>query len=246
MTYETVPGADDEPGRRGAAAGQSADETVYQTLYEAIIDRRLKPGAKLKELHLAEAFGVTRGTIRKVLTRLAAAKIVTLRNQHGATVAVASKQEVAEIFESRRLVETHLAGSLAHSPHRVRVKELKGLLKQEREAYRQGDARAGLKLSMEFHVRLAAYAGNGVLAEFLEQLIARTPVIIMPHGEPEHRASCSEDEHENIVSAILSGDSEKAATLMREHLEHLERHVAPATEPKRSELADLLGLDQDR
>lgn len=86
---------------------------------------------------------------------------------------------------------------------------------------------------MDFHVRLAVYAGNEVLAAFLEQLVARTPVIIMLHGEPEHRASCSEDEHENIVAAILSDDRDKAVALMRSHLDHLERHVAPATEHRK-------------
>lgn len=234
---------DNQPGRQAPPASSSPDEEVYQTLYEAIIDRRLKPGAKLKELHLAEAFGVTRGVIRKALMRLATIKVVTLRNQYGATVAVPSHEEVAQIFESRRLVETHLARTLAGSPQRARLKELEDLLKREREAYREGDSRTGLKLSMEFHIRLAAYAGNGVLAEFLEQLVARTPVIIMPHGEPQNRASCSEDEHENIVSAIMSGDRQKAAALMCAHLDHLERHVAPASEPRKSELAQLLGLN---
>jgi DNA-binding GntR family transcriptional regulator len=236
-------GRDRTGAREAGPTSVSPDEAVYQTLYDAIIDRRLKPGAKLKEMHLAEAFGVTRGVVRKALARLAATKLVSLRNQHGATVAAPSKKDVAEIFESRRLVEAHLTGVLANSPHRGRLKELKDLLKRERDAYRAGDTRTGIKLSMEFHVRLAALAGNEVLAEFLEQLIARTPVIVMPHGEPEHRASCSEDEHQNIVSAIRSGDRDKAVALMLTHLDHLESHVAPATEPRKSELAHLLGLD---
>lgn len=220
----------------------SPEETVYQTLYEAIIDRRLQPGAKLKELPLAEAFGVTRSVVRKALMRLAAAKVVTLRNQHGATVASPSKEEVVQIFEARRLVETHLVGTLAEMPQRARLAELKDLLDRERDAYRQGDARTGIKLSMEFHMRLATYAGNEVLAEFLEQLIARTPVILMPHGEPEHRASCSENEHDNIVAAILAGDREQAVALMFSHLNHVELRAALATQPRKSELAQLLGL----
>src|SRR5690606_29040816 len=111
--------------------------------------------------------------------------------------------------------------TLADHPPRTKLKELKGLLKREKDAYRNGDTRTGVKLSMEFHIRLAALAGNGVLAEFLEQLVARTPVIVMPHGEPGRRASCSEREHEDIVAAIAAGEREKATALMLAHLDHL-------------------------
>ncbi|WP_382323507.1 GntR family transcriptional regulator [Hydrogenophaga sp. UC242_53] len=76
-----------KPADKAREPEESPEERVYRTLYDGILDRRLAPGTKLKEIPLAQAFGVTRGVVRKTLARLATAKVVTLRSQHGASVA---------------------------------------------------------------------------------------------------------------------------------------------------------------
>lgn len=220
----------------------SPEERVYRTLYEGILDRRLAPGTKLKEIPLAQAFGVTRGVIRKTLVRLAAAKVVTLRSQHGASVASPSLEEVAQIFEARRLVESAVIERLAASIDAHQLKTLRELMKQERESYRAGDMRTGIKLSTDFHVQLAECAGNTVITEFLQQLVARTPLIFLAHGDPGKSVSCSDQEHANIIAAVIAGDAERAVKAMRAHLDHLESHVVPAEREKPLDLAQLLGL----
>ena len=236
-------------GAASAAAAAAADapssppeERVYRTLYEGILDHRLAPGTKLKEVPLAEAFGVTRGVIRKALVRLASAKVVTIRSQYGASVASPSLEEVSQIFAARRLVESNAIGRLVGTLSAKQAKELRQLMKQESDAYGAGDMRAGIKLSADFHVRLGQYAGNAVLAEFLEQLVARTPLIFLAHGDPGQSVSCSEHEHADIVAAVMAGDRKQAVKRMVEHLQHLESHVAPRTNDRGSDLARLLGL----
>ncbi|MBB3182031.1 GntR family transcriptional regulator [Variovorax sp. Sphag1AA] len=220
----------------------SPEERVYRTLYEGILDHRLLPGTKLKEVPLAEAFSVTRGVIRKALVRLAAAKVVTIRSQYGASVASPSSEEVGQIFAARRLVELAVVENLTGGISAKDAKELRNLMKKESDAYGAGDMRAGIKLSADFHVRLAKYAGNAVLTEFLEQLVARTPLIYLAHGDPGQSVSCSEHEHADIVAAILAGDRKQAVQRMLAHLQHLESHVAPRPNDKSSELARMLGL----
>ena len=229
-------------GSPTGAPSASPEERVYRTLYEGILDHRLPPGTKLKEVPLAEAFGVTRGVIRKALVRLASAKVVTIRSQYGASVASPSLEEVSQIFAARRLVESNAIESLVGTISAKQAKELRHLMKQESDAYGVGDMRAGIKLSADFHVRLAQYAGNAVLAEFLEQLVARTPLIFLAHGDPGESVSCSEHEHADIVAAVLAGDRKQAVQRMLAHLQHLESHVAPRANDRGSDLARLLGL----
>jgi len=231
-----------KPADKARETEESPEERVYRTLYDGILDRRLAPGTKLKEIPLAQAFGVTRGVVRKTLARLATAKVVTLRSQHGASVASPSLEEVGQIFAARRLVEGFVIERLAESIDASQLKTLRELMKQERDTYRAGDMRTGIKLSTDFHVQLAQCAGNTVLTEFLQQLVARTPLIFLAHGDPGKSVSCSDQEHANIIAAVIAGDTERAVKAMRAHLDHLESHVVPAERAKPLDLAQLLGL----
>ena len=49
-----------------------SEDEVLRRIEQAVLDHRLAPGTKLKEVQLANLFGVKRGLIRKVLTRRAA------------------------------------------------------------------------------------------------------------------------------------------------------------------------------
>jgi DNA-binding GntR family transcriptional regulator len=64
-----------------------SEEEVLRRIEQAVLDHRLTPGTKLKEVKLAELFGVKRGLIRKVLTRLAHSSLVVQTPNRGATVA---------------------------------------------------------------------------------------------------------------------------------------------------------------
>ncbi|MFC6978312.1 GntR family transcriptional regulator [Microbulbifer taiwanensis] len=60
--------------RRGA----ERDDAIYRAIADAVVEHRLKPGARLREDALAEVFGVSRTGIRKILQRLALEQLVTL------------------------------------------------------------------------------------------------------------------------------------------------------------------------
>ena len=45
----------------------ASEADIFARMHEAVLDRRLEPGMKLKEVALAEAFGVNRAVVRRVL-----------------------------------------------------------------------------------------------------------------------------------------------------------------------------------
>ena len=57
----------EKPDQAKGQAKFSEDEVLRQ-IEQAVLDHRLAPGTKLKEVQLADLFGVKRGMIRKVLT----------------------------------------------------------------------------------------------------------------------------------------------------------------------------------
>ena len=126
---------------------------------------------------------------------------------------------------------------------REQVRELKAMARAERDAYERDEARYGLKLSVEFHRVLARMAGNAVLVEFLDQLVARTPLVVLAHQGPAVDAACSIDEHSQLVDALAAGDAARAMATMRAHLDALLARLDLRGSARReTDLAELLGV----
>ena len=213
---------------------------MLRQIEQAVLDHRLPPGTKLKEVQLAEVFGVKRGTIRKVLTRLANSRLVVQLPNRGASVASPSVEEGRDLFAARRAIESAIIGILVRGNDPALMGQLGTLLNNEQKAYQQGDHKLALSLSVDFHRQLAKLAGNSVLEEFLNDIIRRTPLVILSHLGSDSENACRNHEHEAIVDAIAAGDAKKASLIMNEHLLHIENQISDKTEEHQSDLAALL------
>jgi len=211
QTSPTAPVPDRRPPR---APG---DESVHAAVYDAILDHRLPPGTRLSEDALGGAFGVSRTVVRRALFRLARDRVVQIRPRRGAVVASPSVQEAREVFAARRIVESALLRTLTVASKPRKLAHLHACLQSEDSARRHGDRAAAIRVSGDFHLRLARLGDNQVLAEFLQELIARTSLIIALYEIPG-RSTCVHDEHARLLDLITDGDNVAAVTLMDTHL----------------------------
>lgn len=217
-----------------------SEDEVLRSIEQAVLDHRLPPGTKLKEVQLANLYGVKRGLIRKVLTRLAHSRLVVQTPNRGARVAEPSVEEGRDLFAARRVIEAAILQTLAAAIDDDMTRELRALLADEQRAYEDNDSRRALKLSIDFHRRLASLAGNGVLEEYLQDIIRRTPLVILTHlGDDEHNR-CRNLEHVAIVDALEARDVETAVSVMHEHLMHIESRIRHKPETPKTDLARLL------
>ena len=81
-----------------------------------------------------------------------------------------------------------------------------------------------VRLSGEFHLRLAEISGNAILLRFLRELITREALVILVYEKPG-KPSCSHHEHQMILDAIAAGEAPRAAGLMDEHLGNVEERL---------------------
>ena len=123
--------------------------------------------------------------------QLSAVNIIELRPNRGAVVASPSIAESRDLFAARRTIESAIVDTLARDISKAHVRQLRTLVKQEDAAYRQGEVRAGLKLSVDFHRVLATMAGNSVMATVLDQLVSRTPLVVTAYRDPSKPNSCA-------------------------------------------------------
>ena len=216
MNTETATAA----AREKSAGGQDRAAAIYRCIFDAVVDQRLPPGAKLTEEQLGAVFEVSRTIVRSALQTLAHDHIVTIERHRGAFVSAPTIADAQDIFFSRRLVESGIALEVARRIRAEDVERLRALLADEREALATGDRRLAIRLSGAFHMAIAVICGEGALTRFLAGLISRSSLVIALYGRGPASA-CGHDEHAALVEALAAGDGPRAAMLMTEHLEHI-------------------------
>ena len=204
---------------------ENIQDEIYEKIYLAIVEHRLRPGTKLVEERLAEIFKVSRARVREVLARLAHEQIVELYPQRGAYVAKPSIEQALDVFEARRLIEPDVLRLLIERLTPERTERLRQHQELEFDARRRNDQRAIVRLSGEFHMLLAELAGNSALTRTMRELTTLTCLIIFLYDSPT-AVSCRADEHTEIIAAIAKRDAARAEAIMLEHLAHIEASLS--------------------
>ncbi|MBH3373508.1 GntR family transcriptional regulator [Pseudomonas juntendi] len=220
---------DDSPTARPRKAGTTGQilgtaekrDTIYERILNAVMEHRLIPGTKLVEEKLASVFEVNRTRIREVLARLAHEGVVTTIPNRGAFVASPSVEEARHIFNARRILEPALIRTLVAHAGENQITQLYDHVALERAARENNDKRAVIRLSGEFHLRIAEMVGSPPLLKLMRELSSLTCLIILLYDAPNVPA-CPNHEHLEIVNAIKSGETEEAVRLVIEHLNHIE------------------------
>jgi DNA-binding GntR family transcriptional regulator len=94
---------------RLALARVSTVDAIAAALRTRILDGELGAGERLREIELAEAYGVARHSLRAALRALAAEGLVAIEPNRGATVARLAAADAAPLFELRTALEVEAA-----------------------------------------------------------------------------------------------------------------------------------------
>ena len=224
----------------------ATDQDIYDRVFSAILDRRLGPGAHLREVELADMFGVSRTKVRQALAKLIANGVVEMRPNRGAGVAAPTRAQARQVFALRGLLEPAIAAQCALEPTPAQIARLRYHVMAEDDARAKGDEGALIRATGEFHLKLAELLGNPLLDKVLLDLEALTCLSILSYARADGCA-CRPEEHRSILDAVEAKEPERARHLMATHLEHV-RLDLDLSEPKRSSpsLAKALALPEPR
>lgn len=211
-------------GLTGDGSTRLAETDIVDRIYTAVLEQRLPPGTKLSESALCDAFGVSRMRIRRALLLLASREIVELHSNRGAYVSRPTPAEARSVFEARRAIEPTVIGNVIERITSDELAELQAHMDAENLARETDNRRDVIRLSGEFHVKLAHIGGNPVLARFVKELVARTSLIIGMF-ETGSASKCSAEEHQYLLDTIRDKDAEQAKKVMLQHLHHIERDI---------------------
>jgi len=191
------------------------------------IDRhdRLPP-----ERTLAEKYNVARGTIREALNRLVEEGLVEIRPGSG-TYVTYDQEEAAhsiitgarplELIDARFALEPHICRLAVLHARKDDLDEMETLLEQMEHC--KDDAQKFSDADTELHRRLALSTGNSLLIWIVGQI---TSVRNQPEWSRMRQITLNNEtivtynqQHRQILEAIRNREPERAAGVMKEHLE---------------------------
>ncbi len=202
---------------------RSVGEDVYAALRGDIIFGRLEAGEKLKLSSLKERYGASVSTLREILNRLASEGFVAGEGQRGFFVAGMSEAGLREIADLRALVEGHAlklsfaAGdteweaSIVAAHHKLRRMEERMTAGDHsvRELWKQYD--------WEFHKAMIQACGSAELMALhgtvFDKYLRYQMRLLTFRGE------VAAGEHRALLEAALARDSQRAETILRQHIE---------------------------
>jgi DNA-binding GntR family transcriptional regulator len=201
-----------------------ATDEVYEALRQAILGRTFKAGERLQVEEIAEKLGVSLTPVRHAIQQLATEGLIEIHPRSGTYVATLSAHDIEETFEIRCALECLAAEKAVARITDAKVARLRELLKLLSEPVAtEHDLKRHEKHNLELHRIIIDTAGNKRLAEMYESLNAHIKIARIHGAEAvkngfSGRLAEEQAEHEAIVEAIASRDSNRVVSAMRKHI----------------------------
>jgi DNA-binding GntR family transcriptional regulator len=191
---------------------------VTEEIRKAIVELRLRPGAPLREVALAEQLGVSKTPLREAFARLEQEGLVETTSFKGAVVTGYSERDLNEIYELRTLLEGAAARAAAERSTPDTLDALRDLVVRSRELRDAGDPVGLAGLLGQFDLIVYSQVTNERIGALIENLRAHLTRIGKLTESIPGRVEASVEEHAAIVDAIVAHDPDEAERLMRVHI----------------------------
>jgi DNA-binding GntR family transcriptional regulator len=197
----------------------SLTEKAYQAISTAIARLELKPGESLTQDRLAKWLSISRTPVREALRRLEQDGIIHTAPGRGLIVAELTIKDVEDLLEMLALLDTHGARLAAQRRTPEQAARLIALAQGLCVAAEQQDIDAWYQSDGPYHDTLLDAAGNEFLRRSIEDVRRRLQRITYHLAvQPEHMLSGTR-EHMELAQAISDADPDRAAEIMRQHLD---------------------------
>ena len=202
-----------------AGVPENLTTRVTEALRQSIVDAEFKLGEALSETSLAARLGVSRTPVREALNTLQRQGLIVIRPQSGSFVFMPSEEDVAELCEFRRLIET-AALRFAYVRRRVQaLAQMREAIAIMEAAHGADDALAYARADSGFHDAIVENSANRYLIESYTLASGRVSALRSRNlsvSTPLRRRSNAA--HRAIVAAFEKGDLPQAEQLIDEHV----------------------------
>jgi DNA-binding GntR family transcriptional regulator len=192
-----------------------ADE-VYRQLREDILSGRLRPRDHLVEVDLADRLSVSRTPVRESLQRLAADGLIVSHRRRW-VVYEHTLEEIADIYEVRMALEGYAARLACQRATDEQVAALQAFFEARTRRYTRYMAFADF--NTQFHQLITEAANNTYFQRLADANRFYTFNHQVAQRYDDQDVMESDEQHAQIVQAIVERDPDAAERTAREHVE---------------------------
>ncbi|MFI0976618.1 GntR family transcriptional regulator [Streptomyces sp. NPDC021093] len=209
--------------RGGSGAGSGIDggigtaQRVASSLRDRIAEGGLKPGEQLPEAALAQAYGVSRNTVREAFRLLVHERLVVHEFNRGVFVRVPGPADIVDIYAVRFALET--AGVRAAGPASPRlVADVLRAVEDGERAAAAGDWPRVADAGIHFHRALAALAGSPRTDSYMSAILAELRLVFQAMPSPAHLHEPFVGRNRVIADLVRSGELGAAEAELKSYL----------------------------
>lgn len=194
-------------------------DKLFLDLRRAILEGEIPAGKKISEPELANAYGVSRGSLREAIGKLENCNLVTRKPNIGARIIGFSTTQLMEIYQIREAMEGMAARLAAENMTDEELGHLRKLLASHHKEIEQHHGYSQQDVDLDFHFCIIQGSKNKRLIRMLcQDLYDLVRFYRFRLKSGFRRSEQAFHEHNLIVSAIERRDGEMAETLMRHHV----------------------------
>lgn len=203
-------------------------DQVAEHLFRELVSGRLRGGQRINEAELSRTLGISRNPIREAIRKLEERGLLVSSPRRGTFVRAFSRQDIEDVFSFRVVVEDFAIRQALRRMGPDDVAGLRRIVDDMTVAAKAGKEMELVQKDISFHQRICELSGNTQTLRAFMNLHAEVQISITL---VEHRFESLEAaavDHYPIIDAIASGDPERAAAALRDHIHDSWRKIAAA------------------
>lgn len=205
---------------------ENKHDCAYRKIKEWIIQGTLPADTILVERQLCEMLHLSRTPVRSALLELAKEGFLLTAPGRGMMVTRVQIEDVIEIFEIRRAVDTLALELFMKNDRPDLVACMKKTVDDMKEALDRSDYQAFIDADSLFHEIYSHNTGNRRLEAIWSELVEQERRILAMTANDFARCKISYRHHVAIMTNIEEGNVKKAIALLGKHLnDSMEYHV---------------------
>jgi DNA-binding GntR family transcriptional regulator len=220
---------EDEPG--GRIEQPSLVDLAAEKIRELLLAGTLKPGERVREAWLSARLGISRPPLREAIRVLVHQGLLERIPRRGVRVVALTDKDIQDIYSLRSVLDRYALELGVPVEDPAMLEPLREAVSEMRSAVTSGEHGPYVEANRQFHLALIRLGGNGRLTMTYELLMNQMQLLMSINLSREslEGREVGVRRHEELLTAIESGDLTQALAALAAHGERRFLQVEPQT-----------------